>query len=87
MCMPPGFVASLRNDTSFTSRPVEIADTRGEARTLAGALLGVLGTLSSYAGVLNCFGAAATTLCSSSLSFWTSCSLLHPCHGGCSALI
>ena len=38
MCMHAGYIASLRNDTSFTSRPVEIADSRGEARTLAGAL-------------------------------------------------
>ena len=45
MCLHAGFIASLRNDTSFTSRPVEIADSRGEARTLAGALR-VLASLS-----------------------------------------
>ena len=38
MSVYTGFIASLRNDTSFTSRPVEIADSHGEARTLAGAL-------------------------------------------------
>jgi len=31
-------MSSIRNETSFTSRPVEIADTHGEGRTLAGML-------------------------------------------------
>lgn len=31
-----GFISSIRSGTSFTSRPVEVADSHGEARTLAG---------------------------------------------------
>lgn len=31
-------MSSIRNETSFTSRPVEIADSHGEGRTLAGML-------------------------------------------------
>ena len=31
-----GFMPSIRSGTSFTSRPAEVADSHGEARTLAG---------------------------------------------------
>ena len=33
-----GFMSSIRNDTSFTSRPVEIVDSHGEPRTLEGTI-------------------------------------------------
>ena len=33
-----GFMSSIRNDTTFTSRPVEVVDSHGEPRTLEGTI-------------------------------------------------